>query len=351
MQLPRPYFRKFDGWWYVQVRLDGKRRQVKLAQGRENRELAVKKYWALMSQEDIAQAADRTQVSVASLFDVFLEWSEKHSVRSTFEWYKRLLQDFCDFHPGLIIAELKPFHVTRWIHSHTWGQSSVRGAITAVKRAMNWAVEEGYIEANPFRFMKRPATTKRSQTITPEMHEQMIGATDPDFALFLNALKETGARPGEVMKVAAADVDPTGQMWILKQHKTANKTQRPRVIYLTPSMVEITRKLIERYPEGPLFRSGDGKPWNRNSVRLRMSRLRKRLNLPAGTVAYAYRHSFATNGLVNGVPIATMAELLGHSDTKMISAHYSHLGQHVDHLREAAIRAVKLADNVGNASR
>ena len=33
----------------------------------------------------------------------------------------------------------------------------------------------------------------------------------------------------------------------------------------------------------------------------------------AGVVAYCYRHSFATNALVNGVGIAQVAELLGHS--------------------------------------
>ncbi len=48
-----------------------------------------------------------------------------------------------------------------------------------------------------------------------------------------------------------------------------------------------------------------------------------------------------TNGLVNGVPIATMAELLGHSDTKMISAHYAHLGLYVDSLKEAALQAAQ----------
>jgi len=109
-------------------------------------------------------------------------------------------------------------------------------------------------------------------------------------------------------------------------------------------MIDVTRNLIEKHPEGPSFRSDDGKTWNNNSVRLRMSRLRKRLNLPAGIVAYAYRHSFATNGLVNGVPIATMAELLGHTDTKMISAHYAHLGIHVDYLQNAAVMASITSD-------
>ena len=32
-----PWFREFDGWWYCYVRKNGKRRQVKLAQGKDNK--------------------------------------------------------------------------------------------------------------------------------------------------------------------------------------------------------------------------------------------------------------------------------------------------------------------------
>jgi hypothetical protein len=32
----KPYFRAFDGWWYVQLRVGGKRKQVKLVKGKEN---------------------------------------------------------------------------------------------------------------------------------------------------------------------------------------------------------------------------------------------------------------------------------------------------------------------------
>jgi len=46
-----------------------------------------------------------------------------------------------------------------------------------------------------------------------------------------------------------------------------------------------------------------------------------------------------TEGLVRGVPIATMAELMGHASTQMLEKHYSHLTEQADHLREAARRA------------
>ena len=39
------------------------------------------------------------------------------------------------------------------------------------------------------------------------------------------------------------------------------------------------------------------------------------------------------------MPVATVAELAGHKDLKMIQAHYSHLSEKREHLRQAAEKA------------
>jgi hypothetical protein len=43
---------------------------------------------------------------------------------------------------------------------------------------------------------------------------------------------------------------------------------------------------------------------------------------------------------VNGVGVAQVAELMGHSDTSMVSSVYGHLADQVGHLREMARKAV-----------
>jgi integrase len=188
---------------------------------------------------------------------------------------------------------------------------------------------------------KRPAVRRREKLLTPAEQEALFEAAgDQAFRDLLTALRVTGARPGEVMRVTAADVDPDACVWVLGRHKTADKTGKPRVIYLTPAMVGLSRRLCERHPAGPLFRNRAGRPWNRNAVRCRFRRLREKLGLDPGVVAYAFRHTWATDALERQVPIATVAELMGHSDTSMVSAHYSHLHERREHLRAAA-RAVR----------
>src|SRR5262249_34353459 len=116
---------------------------------------------------------------------------------------------------------------------------------------------------------------------------------------------------------------------------------KPRIIYLTPVMVELTRKLVALYPEGPLFRGPRSKRgFTRNGVRCRFKRIREALPHLKGVISYTMRHSFATQALINGIGIAHVAELLGHVDTTMVSQHYAHLAGNVQHMREIARKAI-----------
>ena len=44
---------------------------------------------------------------------------------------------------------------------------------------------------------------------------------------------------------------------------------------------------------------------------------------------------------VNGVGVAEVAELLGHTGTDMVMRHYQHLSQRLEHLRNAAVKATR----------
>jgi len=173
-----------------------------------------------------------------------------------------------------------------------------------------------------------------------ERTELLAAIPDQPFRDYVFAMMETGARPGEVRKVTAAEVDLELGVWCFKEHKTSEKTGKPRVVYLTPAMVDLSRRLVALYPEGPLFRGPRSKRgFSRNGVRCRFRNLRKKVPALAGVISYTSRHSFATQALVNGVGIAQVAELMGHVDTSMVSEHYAHLAGNVQHMREQALKA------------
>jgi integrase len=331
------WYREFDDWWYVTVRENGKRTQKKVYQGKDNREEAERRFHRMML--DAGRERLAPDVLFAELVDLFLDHCQAEQAPA-YGWYRNFLQSFVDSYKGTVRA-LKPLHVHAWLGQKSWSQSTQRQAIVAVKRVINWAFDEGYIRRKPLKKLKRPPMQRRQTLIAAETHQQMLKRTDSAFGVFLTALRGTGARPGEIRAVTAAMVNVALGVWSLPEHKTAKKTGKPRVVYLSPAMLKLTKKLVDEHPAGPLFRNSRGQPWTANAIRCRMRRMRKAMELPDGTVAYSYRHTYATDGLENGVPITEMAELLGHVDTKQVSQTYAHLDQRTNHMRKAAAKATE----------
>ena len=331
----KPWYRQFNDTWYI----TRNGAQIPLAKGKANKKDAERAFYRLMAGETPHDHRPSDQRVVAVL-DLFLEYTQKHTAADTYQWYRGYLQDFADRHGTLRVEDLRPYHVTSWLDSHPTWKNSRRSAIVAIKRAFNWAADEGIISANPIKKIKKPPATRRERLLTDAEKQKVVdSATDTAFRDLLVALRETGARPGEVASVTAAMVDVKAGTWTLPEHKTKRKTQKPRVIYLNRCMLTLTRKLMAQRPDGPLFRNANGRPWNRNAIRCRFRRLRKKANLGDDLVAYLFRHAFATDALEQGVPVAAVAELLGHTDMQMISEHYGHLAEKRQHLRKMAEQA------------
>ena len=349
MPVYRPWYRAQTNCWYVEV----KGSQVPLGKHPEHLPPPKKgkNGWSPPAEITTAfhrlMAADPTgvpsyeAVQVAVVCDLFLDWSSKHHKPETYRGYKDFLQDFCELYGTLLAKDLKPLHVTRWLDAHPGWKGSRRNAVVAVKRAFNWADAEGVLRPNPVKAVKKPRQRRRDRVLSDEERQEVLAAIkDRQFRDFVFAMMETGARPGEVRRVTAENVNLELGVWVFREHKTAQRTGRPRVIYLTPAMLELTRRLVAEHPEGPLFRGPCSKRgFSRNGVRCRFKRLREKLPRLAGVISYTLRHSFATQALVRGVGIAQVAELLGHVDTSMVSEHFGHLAGNVQHLRDMALKA------------
>ena len=219
-----------------------------------------------------------------------------------------------------------------------WGQRTKKDAYNAIMRVYRWAIQEGIIPRCPFAGLKIAAGKPRSTVITPAQNEKLLSACDPEFRDYLNACA-CGPRPRQVREVTAENVLSDYSAWVFQDHKTAHLTDEPLVVYLPPELQEITKRLVKKHPEGPLFRNSEGNPWKKDTVGQKFRRIRDKLGLPKNIVNYSYRHTFATEALVKELPIQTVAELLGHKDTRMVSKVYGHLSQNRKYLANAAARA------------
>lgn len=335
---PEPWFRPSRRTYYVTV--NGIQHNLRTADKAE----AYRNWHELMVRApDPPESPDATVVVILA---AFLDWAEKHSKKSTYEWHRHYLQGFVASleDKQLRISKLKKFHVTRWIDAQTtWGANSHRAAIASVKRACNWAVDEGYISHSPIARLRKPKAKHRETILTPDQCQLILDESASNFCDFLSLLLETGVRPVEVRTVEARHISLDQGLWVFPpaEHKTGEKTDKPGVVYLSAKALEITKRLVELHATGPLLRNSRGKPWTRNAVRCRFRRLRIRLagKLPPDLCAYLFRHMFATRALERGLDSVTVAELMGHADATMVSRVYQHVGQRLDHMRAAAERA------------
>jgi site-specific recombinase XerD len=332
----KPFFWKSRGAWYVKV--------CKSQLFLDADEGKAYRIWQEMQQ----QAFDGgPRALVWSVAQDFMLWAQRNVAASTFALYQRYVVKFCDAYATRRVAELKPFDLNRWLDSSNWNGPSRSHAIAAVKRCFNWATHEGLIAANPFASVKKPQGNRRETLIADDQHKRMAaqrdaggGRRDGAWRALIAALRLSGGRPGTVTTVTALNVSANFDAWVMQKHKTRGKTGKPLIVWLSPCLQTLTRIMAAARKTGPLFLNSRGRPWTKNAINCRMRRVRTKLDLPKGTAAYSYRHTFTTNALLNGLGIATVAELQGHKDIRMIAQHYGHLDQHADYLRQAAANAL-----------
>lgn len=334
---PEPWQRTdTNGAWYARI----KGRKVWLAGPEatktEAREIMIQAL-AAAKKED-RRVGGLTFRDVANLFTESVEARVKRKAMSplTLEGYDRFLVPAVQSFGKHSVSALKAKHVQGWLDGEpTWNDTTRNNAITAVKACLNWARKMGHIEANPIRDMEKPRAGVTTDDLTIEKAVKILRAvTDQPFKDYLVVLWETGARPSEVMRIEAGHLD-VGAEQVVMDSKTTRRTGDKRVIYLTPTAVDVLARRAYFHPDGALLRTVRGTPWTRHTVGQRFRRLRKTLGMGREATAKGFRHGFVTDALERGVPIATVAELVGHKGTKMVERHYSKLRERTEHLRNA----------------
>jgi integrase len=384
-KFPKPWYRKKRGWY---VTLDGE--QIPLGKGRET---AFEQYHDLMRQPRERKVL---AASVVSIIDQFLDWVQKNRAADTYIWYQSRLQLFGRKYPDLLTKELKPIHVQQWIDSYDHLSSgSKRNHARSVVRCMNWAEEQGLVERSPLAHFKKPKGGARQTVITPEEYAAILGLipSEPFRDLVIFAW-ETGARAAECLAIEKRHVDLSSHRIIFPVEE--EKMERmPRIIYLTDIAEEIVRRLVLRYPAGPIFRNTDGLAWTTEAANCAFVALQIRFGLRvmkaegfsltdeeiqrkiatlkpdrkvkgrgvrktadelrdeakrklrnAAACARSkklcltvFRHSFCHRLLKSGVDALTVSVLMGHADPTMIAKVYSHLSHAPQYLRDSLRKA------------
>jgi integrase len=338
--------------------------------------------WAKIAGKATAKGDD---LMVKQVLDYYLDWSEANHAETTHGRMRASILSFAEsLPPGLIIANLEPHHLTSWLDKRCpkkitkeaikyAAEQEAKAAAKAkemeeaggkkrkpkklrpatdntrhgytsdVLAAFNWAAgpNQRIIRYSPLSGYRKPPKTPRVLYLAPEQMEDLLSRiTDQEFRDFLIVTLRTGMRPGEVRVMEAKYV-------LLKEgvaripKELAKGKRKERRVPLDNVVLEILKPLVLKYPEGPILRNTHGRPWTKDAINCRFTRLKA--ELPYRATAYAMRHTFINEALRNGAPETAIAEVVGHEDTTMINKVYGHPSLHQDLLESVVQKANKRA--------
>ncbi len=289
--------------------------------------------------------------TVRDVFELYDLYGERGRCARASADRKHVREQFAALHGSLQLADCRPFHLRLWVDSQERYRSDwTRGrAIRTISRPFNWAAKLGIIDRNPFWGVSQ-RQGRRGRPLEDHEWRAMLRGSDARFRRVLIFNRFTGARPGEMSAATRQSIEldaAKGEGWlVLLEHKTS-ETQRdpkPRIIPLHPVVCKLLVWMLRHAKSGQqhLFANARGGPWTRSALSGRIQRLRARVGLPKDAKLYGLRHRFATEFIVHGGDLATLAELLGHQSTRM-AERYVHLARRKGHL----LGAVKLATDSG----
>jgi integrase len=171
-----------------------------------------------------------------------------------------------------------------------------------------------------------------------------------EVGLLIDVLAETGARPSEVVRLTAEDVQAdlvdrrTGKrqprlMMPVSRKGSGKKQARAIPVPITPELADRLRGLAR--PMGALLTRADGRPWDATNLAHYFAGVRKGVafNNPSKVTLYALRHTSIVRQLLANVPVRVVAAL---HDTSvvMIERNYSKfIADHADELARATLPA------------
>jgi len=189
-----------------------------------------------------------------------------------------------------------------------------------LKAALNLAFHDGKAQSDTAWRRAKPfpgVTVARTRYLTVDEAQRLLNACDPEFRLLVRGALETGARYGELCRLRVSDFNAAGTV-----HIRQSKSGKGRHIILTKDGARFFSQLCAgRKGDAPMF----GREWKDHQQKGPIAKACERAKIEPAIVFHELRHTWASLGVMAGMPLQVVSKNLGHVDTKMVELHYGHL--------------------------
>lgn len=240
---------------------------------------------------------------------------------------------------GITAATIRPKDIESWYmarkasgYSPTYSKRIMGVLSVAYEFGIRW----DYVDTNPVMVAKGPSQTtdkvKVPTTSTVKAVLQRAQWTDPLLHRFVLLGVITGARRSELLALTREDFDAdlgmitirrvalpvTGGVTIVERTKS---NAGARVISIDADTAALVEKSLTEHSSQWIFPGKNGNPTHPSTITHRLAKLGRKLNVHVHP--HALRHYSATQALMAGIPIVTVAARLGDS-VATVQRFYAH---------------------------
>ena len=249
------------------------------------------------------------------------------------------------------IAGIKVKDVTRTdlqdiINSHWQQPRACQQLVMTIKAIFKAAAFDGIINYDPSARLEKPRTVKKPRRVFTKAEAAAVlnAELEPMEHIYVSVLYAFGLRPGEACALMPADFNLIrGTLTVsralswgsggveVKGTKTGNVRTLPVPAGMLPELKSYFASLKSLY----LFHKQDGQLLTQSAHTKMWKRIMAQINIAlggteyidmtAGITQYTFRRTFATDLYYSGISIKKAAQLMGHSDVKMIMEIYAQL--------------------------
>jgi integrase len=204
-------------------------------------------------------------------------------------------------------------------------RSTANRVLTILKGALNHAHREGKCTSDDaWRTVRafREADAARLRYLTDDEARRLTNACPADFRELVTGALLTGCRYGELAAMTAEEFNPDAGTVRVR----TSKSGKPRHVVLTDEGQQFFAVLAARQTgSASLFIRSNGKPWGKSEQQRPLETACEAARIDPPVNFHGLRHTYASRLAMKGVPLAVIAQQLGHADTRMVEKHYGHL--------------------------
>lgn len=192
--------------------------------------------------------------------------------------------------------------------------------IEVLRHLLYWAVDEGFLTANPLARVRLPKARRKPRPILSVSEEDaLLNAAAPHLHRIVIAAVDSGMRRGEILTQRAEHIDLNRRVLQVTHSKTPGGEARE--IPLTNRLWELLTILVREKPEGLVF-TFKGRAVQRIKTAWKAAVRRAGIRYLR---FHDLRHTFNTRLMEAGVIQDVRMALMGHSSGEDINSLYTHV--------------------------